>query len=46
MEKDLLPLQDQVGGMEVVVVDRWVALKKIWSLQGHVQVVQLSAIHI
>jgi hypothetical protein len=32
VEQDLLLLQDQAGGMDVVVVDRWVALKKIWAL--------------
>jgi hypothetical protein len=35
MEKDLLLLQDQAGGMDVVVVDRWVALKKRWGPHGY-----------
>jgi hypothetical protein len=32
MKKDLLLLQDQVGGMESVVVDKWTALKKRGAL--------------
>jgi hypothetical protein len=46
MEKDLLPLQDQVGGMDVVIVDRWDALKKIWTLYGHAKVVRLPTLHV
>jgi hypothetical protein len=46
MEKDLFLLQDQAGGMDVVVVDRWVELKKIWALWSHTQVVWLSALHV
>jgi hypothetical protein len=46
MEQDLLLLQDQAGGMDVVVADRWVALKKRWALQGHAQVIRLSALHV
>jgi hypothetical protein len=32
MEQGLLLLQDQAGGMDVVAVDRWDALNKIWAL--------------
>jgi hypothetical protein len=39
MEKDLLLLQDQAGGMDIVVVDKWVALKKRGALRGHAQVI-------
>jgi len=39
MEEDLLLLQDQASGMDVIVADRWVALKKTWALQGHAQVI-------
>jgi hypothetical protein len=45
MEQDSLLLQDQAGGMDVVV-DRWVVLKKIWDLQGHAQVIWLSTLHV
>jgi hypothetical protein len=38
MEKDLLLLQDEDGGMDVVA-DKWTALKKRWALRGHAQVV-------
>ena len=33
-------------GMDVVVADRWAALKKRWALQGHAQVIWLSAFHV
>jgi len=46
MEKDLLLLQNKVGGMDTVVVDRWVALKKRWALRGHAEVIRLSALHV
>jgi hypothetical protein len=46
MEQDLLLLQDQAGGMDVVVVDKWVALKKRGAFWGHAQVIQLSALHV
>ena len=46
MEQDLLPLQDQAGGMDVVVGDIWAALKKIWALRGHAQVFRLSTLHV
>jgi hypothetical protein len=39
MEKDLLILQDNDGGMDTDVVDRWVALKKRGALWGHTQVI-------
>jgi hypothetical protein len=32
MEQDPLLLQNQADGMDVVVVDRWEALKKRWAL--------------
>jgi hypothetical protein len=32
MEQDPLLLQNQADGMDVVVVDRWEVLKKIWAL--------------
>jgi hypothetical protein len=32
MEQDLLLLQDQAGGMDTVVVDKWAALKKRGAL--------------
>jgi hypothetical protein len=38
MEKDLLLLQDQAGGMDTIVVDKWELLKKRGTLQGHAQV--------
>jgi hypothetical protein len=38
MEQDPLQLQNQADGMDVVVVDRWKALKKGWALQGQAQV--------
>jgi hypothetical protein len=38
MEKYPLLLQNQTDGMDVVVVDRWEVLKKIWALQGQSQV--------
>ena len=44
MEQDPLQLQNQADGMDVVVVDRWKALKKGWALQGQAQVnMDLSA---
>jgi hypothetical protein len=46
MEQDLLLLQDQDGGMDVVVVDRWAALKERGALQGHAQVIRLSTLHV
>jgi hypothetical protein len=46
MEKDPLLLQDQAGGMDVVVADRWDALKKRWALWGQAQVVWLSVLHV
>jgi hypothetical protein len=46
MEKDLLLLQDQDGGIDNVVVDRWVALNKRGVLRGHAQVIQLLALHV
>ena len=46
MEKESLILQDQAGGMDIVVVDRWVALKKRRALRGHAQVIRLSALHV
>jgi hypothetical protein len=46
MEQDPLLLQDEAGGMDVVVVDRWDALKKRWALWGQAQVVWLSLIHV
>ena len=44
MEQDLLLLQDQAGGMDIVVANRWVALKKGWALRGQAQVVWLSTL--
>jgi hypothetical protein len=38
MEQDPLLLQNQADGMDVVVADRWEAMKKIWALQGQAQV--------
>jgi hypothetical protein len=38
MEQDPLLLQNQADGMDVVVADRWEALKKRWALQGQAQV--------
>jgi hypothetical protein len=38
MEQDPLLLQNQADGMDVVVADRWEALKKGWVLQGQAQV--------
>ena len=38
MEKDLLLLQDQVGGMDTVATDKWAVLKKRWAFWGHAQV--------
>jgi hypothetical protein len=32
MEKESLILQDQAGGMDIVVVDKWTALKKRGAL--------------
>jgi hypothetical protein len=46
MEQDLLLLHDQAGGMDIVVVDKWVALKKRGVLRGHAQVIQLSELHV
>jgi hypothetical protein len=46
MEQDLLLLQDQAGGMDIVVVDKWVALKKRGALWGHAQVIRLSTLHV
>jgi hypothetical protein len=34
MEQDLLLLQDQAGGMDTVVADKWVALKKRGALRA------------
>jgi hypothetical protein len=42
MEKDLLLLQDQAGGMDTAAADRWDALKKRGALQGHAQVIHDS----
>ena len=38
MEQDSLLLQNEVDGMDVVVVDRWEALNKRWALQGQDEV--------
>jgi hypothetical protein len=38
MEQDPLLLHNQADGMDVVVVNRWKALKKGWALQGQAQV--------
>ena len=46
MEQDLLLLQDQAGGMDAFVLDRWVSLKKRWALQGHAHVIRLSTLHV
>ena len=46
MEKNLLLLQDQDGGMIIVAADKWVALKKRGALRGHAQVIRLSALHV
>ena len=46
MEQDLLLLQDQAGGMDIVVADKWVALKKRGALRGHAQVIRLSTLHV
>jgi hypothetical protein len=32
MEQDLLLLQDEAGGMDTIVVDKWTALKKRGAL--------------
>ena len=42
MEQELLLLQDQTGGMDTIVADKWVALKKRGPLQGHAQVIWLG----
>jgi hypothetical protein len=39
MEQNLLLLRDQAGGMDVDVVDKWVALKKRGALRGYAQVI-------
>jgi hypothetical protein len=46
MEQDVLLPQNQVGGINDVVAHKWVALKKRWALQGHAQVIWLSALHV
>ena len=46
MEQDLPLLQDQAGGMDTIVGDKWTALKKRGALQGHAQVIRLSALHV
>jgi hypothetical protein len=46
MEQDYLLLQDQVGGMDTVAADKWVALKKRGALWGHAQVIRLSTLHV
>jgi hypothetical protein len=46
MEQDSLLLQDHAGGMDTVVGDKWVALKKRGALQGHAQVVWRSVLHV
>jgi hypothetical protein len=33
-------------GWDVVVADRWEALKKRWALQGQAQVIWLSVLHV
>jgi hypothetical protein len=38
MEQDPLLPRNQADGIDVVVVDRWEALKKRWALQGQAQV--------
>jgi hypothetical protein len=43
MEQDSLLLQDQAGGMDATVIDRWAALKKREVLRGNAQVIRLSA---
>ena len=45
MEKYLHLLQEQASGMDIVVVDKWIALKKRGALWGHAQVVRLSVLH-
>ena len=46
MEQDLLLLQDQAGGMDIVVADKLTALKKIGALRGHAKVTRLSVLHV
>jgi hypothetical protein len=46
MEQDPLLLQDKAGEMDVVVVDRWDALKKGWALRGQAQVFWFSLLHV
>jgi hypothetical protein len=35
MEQDLLLLHDQAGGMDIVAIDKWIALKKRGALWSH-----------
>ena len=46
MEKDLLLLHDQVGGMDTVASDKWTALKKRGALRGHAQFIWLLVLHV
>jgi hypothetical protein len=46
MDQDLLLLWNQAGGMDIVVADKWDALKKRGALWSHAQVICLSALHI
>jgi hypothetical protein len=46
MEKDLLILQDQAGGMDDVAVNKWVALEEKRGPLGHSKVICLSKLHV
>ena len=46
MAQDPPLLQDQAGGMDIVVADKWTALKKRGTLRGHAQVIWLSVLHV
>ena len=46
MEQDSSLLQDQVGVMDIVVGDKWIALKKRGALQSHAQVIWPSVLHV
>jgi hypothetical protein len=38
--------RNKLVGMDIVVDDEWIALKKIGSFQGHAQVIYLSVLHV
>jgi hypothetical protein len=46
MDQDLLLLQNEGGGMDITVVDKWDVMKKRGDLWGHAQFIRLLTLHV